>query len=299
MPAHPVQARRAISSRCAICQAETVPAGVKRGIRSKRKFSLRQCVRCGFHFVVDPWVDYGSIYDDAYYEGKGSDPLIDFAFEFERPDITVRQYEWRGWNQLVHSESAAPLRWLDFGCGCGSLVRYLHELGRDEVYGFDTGAWTEKARLKGVPMLTEDDLLAQGATFDVITAIDVLEHVPNPVAVLKQLRRLLKPGGRLYPITQNAEIAPRNFARWSYVLPEIHVSFFTPTAMAAALREAGFAAVPLRRGPGWSNILRSRILKNLGVKRVNAAEKLLPWNLLTRAADRWVKMGGMPLGLAV
>ena len=81
--------------------------------------------------------------------------------------------------------------------------------------------------------------------------------------------------------------------------PEIHVSFFTPEAMARALRQAGFEPQQLARGPGWRDILRCRILKNLKIKKINSFERLLPWGLLTGVAERKVRMGAMPIGIAV
>jgi len=284
---------------CRICGADTRAAGSKAGVRIDRQFALRRCIQCGFAFVAEPWTDYSAIYDEAYYEGRGSDPLIDFAFEFENPDRTVRRHEWRGWDLLVHEDHPGPVDWLDFGCGCGTLVRYVNGLGRDRVWGFDTGVWAERARAAGVPILTEGELKTREGQFDVITAVDVLEHIPEPVGVLKQLRRLMKTGGRLYPITQNAETAPRDIRRWSYVQPEIHVSFFTPRSMAAALQQSGFEPAPLPTGEGWRDILRCRILKNLRIKKINSFEKLLPWGLLTGLAERKVRMGAMPIGIAV
>lgn len=285
---------------CPICTSATLPAGTKIGSRTNRTFSLRRCATCGFGFVADPWTDYAAIYDEAYYEGRGSDPLIDYAFEFQSDHSSVRAYEWDGWDRLVHAAHPAPTKWLDFGCGCGTLVRHIASLKRDEIYGFDQGAWAAKARTAGIRILDEAELAAHEGTFDIVTAVDVIEHVVEPLALLRHCRRLLKPGGFLFPITQNADIVTREkLAGWSYVRPEIHVSFFTADALGRALRQTGFEPVPLPRHAGWSDILRSRILKNLRVKRRNALERLVPWGAATALADSIYKMGRLPIGRAV
>jgi SAM-dependent methyltransferase len=283
---------------CPICAAATAPCGSKRGVRTDRVFHLRRCGDCGFAFVEDPWTEYDQIYDQAYYEGRGSDPLINYAREFDDPETSVRAYEWRGWDRLVHAESPGPVKWLDFGSGCGTLVRHLRQIGRDEVYGFDTGAWSERARNRHVPILTEAELSAHAGSFDVVTAVDVVEHLVDPLSALRLCRRMLKPGGRLIPVTQNALIAPREFVRWSYVLPEIHVSFFTPDALARALRQTGFTPGPFPHNAGQRAILRARILKNLGVHRRNWGERLMPWPFLSRLAEARYQMARMPIGIA-
>lgn len=284
---------------CSICKSSTTPAGSARGSRTGRDFALRVCGTCGFSFVEDPWTDYAQIYDEAYYAGQGSDPLVDYAFEFQADASTVRAYEWRGWDRLVHQLKPAPVKWLDFGCGCGTLVRFIHGLKKDEIFGYDTGAWATKARESGLPILTESELTKHEGTFDIVTAIDVIEHVVEPLEMLAQCRRLLKPDGILIPITGNAEIVSREkLATWSYVRPEIHVSFFTPEALSRALSLTGFAPLELPRESGWRDILRARILKNLHVKRRHLLERLMPWSILSPLADYVYKMGRLPIGRA-
>jgi len=109
---------------------------------------------------------------------------------------------------------------------------------------------------------------------------------------------LLKPGGVLVALTQNAEIAPLDFAAWSYVRPEIHVSFFTPAALSGAMRQTGFEPFVPGPLPGWADLMRSRILKNLRIKRVHLWESMLPWSLLSRLADAKTRMQAMPMGRA-
>jgi SAM-dependent methyltransferase len=249
--------------------------------------------------VENPWTDYDQIYDQAYYEGRGSDPLINFALEFESGPSSVRVYEWRGWDRLVHAGTPTSVKWLDFGSGCGTLVRYLRQQGRDEVYGFDTGAWSDRARASHIPILTERELESHAGSFDIVTAVDVVEHVVDPLSTLRLCRRMLKPGGRLIPVTQNALIAPPEFVRWSYVLPEIHVSFFTPEAMSRALVQTGFMPHPFPRNAGWRDIIRSRILKNLGIQKRSLWEQAMPWPILSRLADAKFKMSGLPIGQAI
>ncbi|HYD84640.1 MAG TPA: class I SAM-dependent methyltransferase [Opitutus sp.] len=283
---------------CLICHGPTHPAGRPRGRRTGREFVLQRCGSCGFVFVAEPWTDYAQIYDVAYYVGRGSDPSVDYAYEFENPQRTVRRYEWRGLVRSIASLQPAPAKWLDYGCGTGGLVRYARENSRYDMYGFDTGAWAERARASGLPIFSPAELPLHEGTFDIVTAIEVIEHCVDPLNELRRLRRLLKPGGLLFLTTGNADSAPADFAAWKYVNPEIHVSYFTSRALRLALEQTGFA--PFDRGaiPGTNDILRFKILKSFRTRNVNLLERLLPWPILTRVADRLVRFSATPLARA-
>jgi SAM-dependent methyltransferase len=286
---------------CKICQSPTEPVGIRRGRYIQQDFELRRCTACHFSFVANPCLDSKQIYGDDYYAGKGADSLVDYAFELQNPDLTIRQYEWRGIERAVLDcvPVKASTRWLDFGCGTGGLVRYCRDQIRCEAFGFDSGDVHECLRDLGDRLLNEGNLESSKASFDVITAIEVLEHVEDPVAVLRLIRSLLKPGGLFFCTTGNAEPFRQNLPAWTYVIPEIHISFFEPSNLAGALERAGFRPEFAGFGPGFEDILRFKILKNLRFRKAGLAEKLLPWRLLSRIADARYKVSAHPRGWAV
>jgi Methyltransferase domain len=77
---------------------------------------------------------------------------------------------------------------------------------------------------------------------DAVTMWDVLEHVPQPVAALAQVRGWLKPGGRLFLNVPNMESGAARLLgpRWMLLLRE-HLWYFTPRTLGMALRAAGFS----------------------------------------------------------
>ena len=81
--------------------------------------------------------------------------------------------------------------------------------------------------------------------------------------------------------------------------PEIHVSYFTSRSLADALRQTGFDPFPRGILPGWDDIVRFKILKKLGVRNANAWQRLLPWTLLSRLADKKYGLSAHPLGRAI
>lgn len=282
--------------RCEVCGGAAEPAGEREGRFAGRRFRLSRCPTCGFAFVADPWTDFAAIYGEDYYSGRGADPLVDYAFELAEPERTVRAYEWRGIRRVVGSlaEVGAATRWLDYGCGTGGLVRHLRADGV-QAFGHEQGWAAERL---AVPSLDEAGLEAAAGSFDVVTAIEVIEHVLEPVELLRRLRALLRPGGLLFLTTGNAERHRRDLARWRYVVPEIHVSFFEPRTLERALAAAGFR--PERRAhlPGDTDVLRFKILKNLGVRRRSPLEAMLPWPLLARLADAREGVTRHPVGWA-
>jgi SAM-dependent methyltransferase len=284
---------------CPICRRQTVELGIKRGSRIDQTFHLRRCMACDFSFVSNPCTDYTAIYDEQYYLGRGSDPMVDYASEYDHPATTVRRNDWEGIEEVVTSLHPARGRWLDYGCGNGGLVRNVAANGRWTVFGHDTGAWASRARSDGLPVLTEDELRAARNTFDVITVIEVIEHIPDPVGFLSHLRELARPGALLFMTTLNASVAPKNFLSWHYVIPEIHVSFFTPKALAIALEKSGFRPSYPGFVPGWENMIRFKVLKNLGVRRNSGWHSILPWSMLARLVDAKHQVTQLPVGIAI
>ena len=285
---------------CKICQSDAVQIGSKLGKRSQRIFFLYRCAKCGFAFVGNPWTDYAAIYSNEYYEGHGADPLVDYVFELDHPELTIRQYEWRGILKLARAliKIDRSTRWLDFGCGNGGLVRYCRGNGVPEAVGFEEGAIRASAARLGIPMLTASELAERGGSFDVITAIEVLEHIEDPVAVLKQLRSLLRPEGLLFCTTGNAAPHRDKLIPWPYFIPEIHISLFEPQSLSCALEKAGFRAESRGYLPGATDIIRFKILKNLKVHRRSAWEQAVPWPLVSKLADERYRITAHPIGWA-
>lgn len=285
---------------CRICGGQPQHLGLVPGTYSGRAYELRRCGQCRYAFIADPWTDFSEIYDARYYSGKGADPLVDYGFELEHPEQTIRRYEWRGITQLVKIELGAldGVNWLDFGCGNGGLVRYLRDETRASACGFEEGAIADEARRRGIRIIDRQSLEQRRGSFDVVTAIEVLEHTLDPLTELRAIRALLRPGGLLFLTTGNAAPFADRLLSWPYVIPEIHVSFFEPLTLEHALRAAAFRTgrVPFRGG--FEQILKFKVLKNLGLRQRSRLTDLLPSRPLALLADRRVRLSDHPLGWA-
>ena len=291
--------RRNSGFACEICGHDTQEIGAKEGRFRKQLFHIRRCPACHFLNVADPWTEYHEVYSEAYYRGEGADPLVDYALDLERFSTTAHLYEWRGLLRAIRALMPVndETSWLDFGCGAGGLVRYLRTEGV-KATGFEEGAIAQRARATGIPIVDSRELERLSGTFDVVTAVEVLEHVQHPLEVLALIRKMLKPGGLFFCTTGNAKRHSRHLLQWSYIIPEIHISFFEPETLAMALQKTGFRPAWPGYLPGFSDILRYKILKYLGVKQRSLAEAILPWPLISRSAQLYLKVMDHPIGWA-
>jgi SAM-dependent methyltransferase len=291
---------QAMNIPCRVCGEASAPVGRKFGKYSGRWYELRHCPACRFSFVADPWTDFAAIYSEDYYRGKGADPLVNYEFELSHPDETTRAYEWEGLLRVVSGlvPMTRDTRWLDFGCGSGGLVRYVKQRAACDIVGFDEGGIVARARERGLPLVSRDELEKSEGRFDVITAVEVLEHIVDPASTVQLIRRLLKPGGLFFLTTGNARPFRDRLAKWAYVIPEIHISFFEPETLAKLMKSAGLE--PEFRGwlPGFEKIIRFKILKSLGIHRLSLLERLLPLTCLARLADAHVGVTNHPIAWA-
>lgn len=140
-----------------------------------------------------------------------------------------------------------PGRLLDVGCGNGVFLRRMHDLGWSVTgIDFDSKA-IENARKLHDGGLTFMNTDLSGArftndSFDAITMSHVIEHVPDPVALLGEARRILKPGGRLVVTTPNVQSFGHEKFRdcWSGLDAPRHLQVFSLPALQKCAHKAGF-----------------------------------------------------------
>lgn len=144
---------------------------------------------------------------------------------------------------------------LELGCGTGTMSKLLKEQCEATIIGVDSNpltAWQASCFCDYVFTEDLDDPHSLDALefekFDVVTLVDVLEHLKDPVALLKRLKPLLLDEGQLLLSVPNIahasvrlELLGGNFDyENSGILDSTHLKFFTAASLQALLREAGF-----------------------------------------------------------
>jgi 2-polyprenyl-3-methyl-5-hydroxy-6-metoxy-1,4-benzoquinol methylase len=147
---------------------------------------------------------------------------------------------------------------LDVGCGAGGVGGTLRAAGATRIVGIEPhGPSAKRARdvLDEVFEGTVEDVLAGGALsgpFDTIVAYDVLEHLVDPLAVVRGLRPLAAPDGRLHVSVPNARhfsLAWDLFVRGTFGYTEwghrdrTHLRWFTRRDLETLLRDGGWTPV--------------------------------------------------------
>lgn len=134
----------------------------------------------------------------------------------------------------------APARALDVGCGVGILLRAFLERGVDAwgVEGAPAAIAMSPAKERIRPVdLVKDRFPFPDAHFDLVTCVEVAEHVPVEEPWMREVARVTKPGGVLYLQT------PNRYSKAAKMDPT-HVNVRNKWEWARLLRPHGFAAQP-------------------------------------------------------
>jgi 2-polyprenyl-3-methyl-5-hydroxy-6-metoxy-1,4-benzoquinol methylase len=165
---------------------------------------------------------------------------------------------------------SASGRLLDVGCGDGTDLAQLRDLGwQAEGVEVDREA-VKVARDRGLTVHqgTLDGQRFPSDSFDVVTMSHVVEHLHDPEAVLRECRRILKPGGSLIVATPNVRgMLHRKYRQhWLALDPPRHLLLFSQIALASVARAAGFAQVHTRSTVRNEDMLdySSRIIRSDG-----------------------------------
>jgi 2-polyprenyl-3-methyl-5-hydroxy-6-metoxy-1,4-benzoquinol methylase len=174
-------------------------------------------------------------------------------------DPAVRKVSFRsmrrslaGW---LPEDRSTPI--LDIACGEGALLAFLKEEGYTDLSGYDLSPENVAiCHRLGLPFVEQADALeklsgAASARFGLITAIDLIEHIPKAQAAgfIESVRALLRPGGSLILQTPNAGCIYASHNRFYDLSHEFAV---TEKSAVDLMMLGGFAADEVEVRPHWN-----------------------------------------------
>lgn len=227
---------------CPICSSTTAV-----DLWREDDWQLVRCSSCHLVFVGNPPADAELARLYSFEEGFHTQLASDGDSVVDVDAIAAEHLH-------LMSIGRAPGRLLDVGCATGRFMQ-LAEAARWKTMGVELNDDTAAlARDRGLDVLTGtlDELAATlGADdpgFDAVCMWDLIEHVPDPLALLRTARGLLAPGGRLWIATPNVDgLFPQaalrvaaTVGRWPHVEPPYHLCQFSEATLTDALRRAGF-----------------------------------------------------------
>jgi 2-polyprenyl-3-methyl-5-hydroxy-6-metoxy-1,4-benzoquinol methylase len=199
-------------------------------------YALKECHGCGLTYF-DPTptlVDLQKFYSTHGYQ-------FNFHSQASRARFLLDRYL-QAWPQG---------RFLDVGCASGLLLYALKSMSDLEVHGVELSKKAvtfANTQLKLQNVLNQDLLSAEypSGFFDAIHISEVLEHVPSPVELLRECRRIIKPGGLFFLSLPNG-LADRqgliDYWKRYGVAPghaSGHIFFFSPESLKRMLNDTGF-----------------------------------------------------------
>lgn len=278
---HEINMRKAVG--CPMCSSAD---GV--GYLEARGYRIAQCRSCGFWYVnPQPTPEELSRFYAAYDDGEQWRKLEEHFNKGIRGAILRRK------------QSGSVL---DIGCGSGNFLRCMKEKGFS-VFGVEpSGSGSNYARNEhGIAIyhgMMEDYLAAQAAQrFDVITLLNVLEHLSDPAGALLQLRQAMASDGLAAIVVPDArfhDLVGRLRRRFGFAdpywleqsrgvlsgfkLPD-HLCSFQPATLTALLKRCGYQAVDIRNAP---IVLNAELKRNVSKLLVRGASQAVYYLSLRR-----------------
>jgi len=266
----------------------------------KRGEPFYTCLDCSFQFQI-PAVNanLAAVHDEfepayvQYLEDSPEDEL-NFGELFGRLNLKAAQH----------------VRTLDVGCGSGKFVRFLRNRSID-AYGIEPSAALYERYLSQHQYFwntTVEELVgAESGAFDIVTALDVLEHVERPKDFIACCAALLKPEGVFLLSTPDVRSVPARLLgrRWHFY-HKWHLSYFSRTVLESTLTSAGLTVRTTghygrRRSVGYA--LQYALNYIIGLKAINVPGALnkiaIPMNTFDVLYALAEKRPAKPDGVAI
>lgn len=215
---------------------DPVPTSLWRQATTIEGTRLGFCENCGF-LHVDPYPP--AEYLARYYSG----------YEMPTPQANLAETA-----RLLARNLDPAATVIDMGCGDGSFLQEMFALGFHNLVGFDQSPGLERATQRGfgrffkasVWEFLEEAEKTGYIAGDAVVMVNVLEHVAEPLDLLRRIRRLLSSQGKLcvtvpndFSPLQKAFLKVKGHLPWFVCLPD-HLNYFDFKTLENALTKTGF-----------------------------------------------------------
>ncbi|MBN1499453.1 MAG: methyltransferase domain-containing protein [Spirochaetes bacterium] len=232
-------------SNCPLCGCSEIEFAFTKN-NFTHPYDIFNCNRCGFRFMNPMFSDkiISAMYQENYYTGSSEYHYVD-----ERDNFRYSSFVWKARLKKIR-KYAKTGNFLDIGCSFGGLL--LNAKKYFFVYGIElsafSGNYIKKLIGDSIHIGSIRDHNFEKNYFNVISAIELIEHTDDPVYFIKECYSLLKPGGLL--VLQTADIgalqAENAGENYHYYLPG-HLSYFSEKCLTELLKSSGFSKIKVFR----------------------------------------------------
>jgi len=212
--------------KCKLCQEEKFT-----DLFESKGRIIQRCLKCGLvRTKTQDFVSYRKYHRDPDYAKYEAD----FANIFQkRFNLLARNFD-------------TPGKVIEIGASIGVLLSIFKNHGW-EVVGVEPSESAKKARKKGINIVNQpfESIELKENDFDLAIMNHTLEHLNDPLAILKKVNKILKPKGLVYVDVPNFGSFSQNIQKqyWDALLPEEHVHHFTKDTLLKMMRKADFEIV--------------------------------------------------------
>ena len=196
---------------CSICSSHCKPSIIKQGVQ------YYICKQCNTLYCEIP--ENVIVTENDNSEGRKKTTLYDFRIKIAQKNVTSKI-------------NTCDITFLDFGCGHGDFIQYLNKKGFNAL-GIDINT---DLQLKDI----------SDNSVDIITMIEVIEHLSNPLPIFIEFKRILKPSGIIFCESSFLDFIG-NPIECDYVNPAIGHRFIQSKT------SVGIIAHKIHMSPTWIN----------------------------------------------
>lgn len=210
-------------------------------------FHLVRCNSCGLAYI-NPQPTQSSL--QAFYSRWFAGVNASVVNRFQQVEKGVYEQML----SVIKTTTPNGVKLLDWGCGVGGFLQFATAKGYDSLgVDYSDNAVRYINESLGLKAQWRINPSFSNETFDIVTMLDVLEHVVNPLELLSELHRVLKRGGVIIMRVPNfnfgllqvsvTKIGIDAAAHSMQLNPPAHLYYFNPHTLSALLQKAGFRHV--------------------------------------------------------
>ena len=261
-----------IKYQCNICANETF----------KQSFpGLIQCIHCDFITANTSLTseDIRLLYGAQYFSGEEYADYIG--------DKKVIQKNLSNWLKLIRKYKQSGIL-IEIGSAYGFFLEIASKHFQVSGYEVSESAATYSNDVINVRTYNTDfldDTEIPANSVDLAVMWDVIEHLPDPAAIIQKLQYILKPNGHLFITTGDidSKLAKSQGSKWRMIHPPSHLQYFSKTTLTKLLNSKGFEVIDVKYPGYWRSL--GQILHGLFILGSNEKDSII-YKLLRNVVPR-------------